>query len=335
MRIRHHLAAAALTLTVACGGGGTGPTPPPPPPSAPAIVCPADLAVREVRGSLQAVTYAAPTTTGGASPVVVTCNPASGSEFRLGATTVACSATDAQSRVAACSFNVTLTGFTLSATTFTTIGDSLTEGENGRVTFLDLPNAYPTRLKAGLDALYPTQNLRVVNRGVSGWSIERTVQELPGDLAADRPDAVLLLSGYNNLANDCGRGPIDTAQCRQAFETIRFGVRDVITRAKDSRVPYVFVSTLTPPGPVTAGAPRDRRISNEAIVEANHNIRQMVAREGATLVDVYPLFAGREAEYIEADGLHLRPAGNQVVADAFLAAIQNTVKQTPLLRRGP
>lgn len=329
---RRHLAAAALTLAVACGGGNNGPMPTPQP-AAPTIACPADLAIREVRSGVASVTFTLPQSSGGAAPVTVTCNPAPGSDFRLGTTPVSCSATDAQSRSATCSFNVTLTGFTLSATTFTTVGDSLTEGENGRVTFLDLPNAYPTRLKAGLDALYPGQNLRVVNRGVSGWPIERTVQELPGDLAADRPDAVLLLSGYNNLLNECGRGPVDTASCRQAIETIRFGVRDVIRRSKDSRVSYVFVSTLTPPGPVAPGAPRDRRISNDAIVETNHQIRQMVSTEGATLVDVYPLFAGREAEYVEADGLHLRPAGNQAVADAFLAAIQATVQQTPLLRR--
>jgi len=212
-----------------------------------------------------------------------------------------------------------------------TVGDSLTEGENGRVTFLDLPNAYPTRLQMGLDANYPGQNLRVSNRGVSGWPIERTVQELPGDLATDRPDAVLLLSGYNNLLNECGRGPVDTMACKAAIDTIRFGVRDVIRRSKDTRVSYVFVSTLTPPGPVVAGAPRDRRISNDAIVETNNRIRQMVSAEGATLVDVYPLFLSHEAEYTEQDGLHLRPPGNQVIADAFLAAIRSTVRQTPLL----
>ena len=42
------------------------------------------------------VTWPAPTTTGGTPPVVVTCVPASGSFFPLGATTVTCTATDSE-----------------------------------------------------------------------------------------------------------------------------------------------------------------------------------------------------------------------------------------------
>ncbi len=325
---KYHIAAAALTLALGCGGKSKGPIDPTPPMAGPALACPADLTVREVGAALQPINYTGPTVTGGAAPIAVTCNPASGSDFRLGTTPVSCSASDAQGRAASCSFNVTLTGFTISATTFLAAGDSLTEGENGRPALLDLPNAYPTKLQETLDATYPDQRLRVINRGVSGWPIERTAEELPGELAKDRPDAVLLLSGYNNLLDECGRGPVNTTDCGAAMDAIRNGVREVIKKSKEWQVRHVFVSTLTPPGPVTPGS-RDRRISNDAIVEANVRIRQAVAAESATLVDVYPLFLGHEADYVEADGLHLRPGGSQVVADAFAAAITSTIPRTP------
>ena len=55
----------------------------------------------------------------------------------------------------------------------------------------------------------------------------------------------------------------------------------------------------------------------------------MVHAEGAILVDPYPAFIGREAEYVAADGLHLSRAGYQALADAFIAAIKNTVTSTP------
>jgi lysophospholipase L1-like esterase len=87
---------------------------------------------------------------------------------------------------------------------------------------------------------------------------------------------------------------------------------------------------MTPPGPVLPGVLHDRRISNDAILQANALIRQTAAIEGAVLVDVYPLFVGHEAEYVDTDGLHLRPAGYQVMADVFFAAIQKTIPQTPL-----
>jgi lysophospholipase L1-like esterase len=52
-------------------------------------------------------------------------------------------------------------------------------------------------------------------------------------------------------------------------------------------------------------------------------------------VDSYAAFIGHEADYVNVDGLHLRPAGYQALADAFFAAIQATVPQTPLSHRAP
>jgi lysophospholipase L1-like esterase len=46
---------------------------------------------------------------------------------------------------------------------------------------------------------------------------------------------------------------------------------------------------------------------------------------GAVLSDPYPLFLGHEAEYVDEDGLHLRPAGNQVLAETFFAAIKRAI----------
>lgn len=55
------------------------------------------------------VAWAAPTTTGGTAPIVVTCVPAAGSFFPLGATTVTCTATDsAAAQTASGTFTVTV-----------------------------------------------------------------------------------------------------------------------------------------------------------------------------------------------------------------------------------
>jgi len=324
MRLRW-ITGALLLLPCGCGSSGPGPTT-----TAPQIACPADASVNGITGNGQAVSFSAPIVTAGAPPVTTRCAPASGDIFPLGSTSVTCTAGDAQARQATCSFRVTLTALTIAVKKFDAIGDSFTEGENGRPPqFLDLPNAYPTRLQELFDATFPGQDIKVVNRGVSGWPIERTVEELPGDLSIDRPGGVLLLSGFNNLFTGCGNGPVDTSECRHALETVQFGIRDCIRRSKDFSVRYIFVSTLTPPGPVLPGA-RDRRIAGDAIVQANARIRQIVAGEGATLVDPYPLFIGHEAEYVDTDGLHLRPAGYQVLADTFFAAIRATIPESAL-----
>jgi len=268
--------------------------------------------------------------------VSVVCTPASGSLFAVGSSSVGCTAVDARGRQSVCSFAVTLTPLLLDATKFVAVGDSLTEGENGRPARLrngviDLPNVYPTQLQALLETAYPGQGITVVNRGHSGDFIEDSVKKLRDILSDEHPGALLLLDGYNNVrecSNDTGSGT-----CTQEIRNVVFGIRDCIRIAKgppyDTR--YVFVSTLTPPGPYL-GIGNDRRIPQNAILQANAGIAQMAAAEGAILVDSYSRFLGHEAEYIDQDGLHLRPAGYQALAGAFFAAIEQTVSSTPALR---
>jgi len=321
------LLACACVTVAACGSSkGPGPTPATDPPQ---IACPADVTVREVTGTSQDVTYTAAATTAGAPPVSVTCTPPSGSSFALGTTTVNCVARDAQAREAACSFRVTVNGFALAAKRFLAAGDSLTVGENGLPSFVDLPNAYPTKLQASLDMFYPGQEMTVLNRGVSGRRVEELEERLPGLLAAERPDAVLLLIGYNNLTQPCGPGLRNTIACSEAINFVAVGVRDCIRRIKESPVgvKYIFASTLTPPGPVGRS-----RIDADAIVETNNRMRQWIAAERATLVDSHAVFRGHEADYISPDGLHLLPPGYEALSDAFFASIRATIPQTPQLR---
>ena len=281
---------------------------------------------------MQAVTYTAPTTTGGTPPVAVICSPASGSDFRLGTTPVMCAASDAVSRAATCSFNVTLTGFTLGAVRFDTFGDSLTEGETGRpsftLPFLDPPNAYPTRLQAAFDETYPGQGIVVINRGLSGDSVEATEAKLRQFLPVDRPDAALLMTGFNNLTGACSPGRGGSSECSSAIDKVASGLSACLRRIREANVGvrHVFLSNLTPPGPTGSN-----RIDGNAILQANGRIRQVAAVDGAVLVDAHAAFVGHEADYVNVDGLHLRPAGYQALADTFFAAIKATIPQTPLL----
>jgi lysophospholipase L1-like esterase len=310
--------------------------------SPPQIACPADLIVPGVAAATQAVTFSAPTVTDGTAPVAVTCSPASGDPFPLGTTAVSCIASDATARKATCSFNVTLKGFTIAMRKIDAFGDSLTEGQNAlpfvetavplTLPFVDTANAYPTKLQARISAVYPSQGITVANYGQGGQPAEATVDAIRGTVPTDQPDVVLLLTGYNNLlGGGCretdGPGPA----CGKAIDFVAGAILDCIRKARESSnaVSYVFVSTLTPPGPLVPPT-TDRRIKSAAITALNSRIAQIAAAQRATLVDTYPTFLGHEPDYVSIDGLHLRPAGYQAIADAFFAAIQATVAQTPL-----
>jgi lysophospholipase L1-like esterase len=331
-RIVHASVVAAALALPGCGN----PNEPAPPPAAPSITCPANITTRGVSGSGQAVTYPPATVTGGASPVSTTCTPASGTSFNIGTTAVSCTAADAASRQAQCSFTVTLTPLLVSVTKYVAFGDSLTEGQNGRVGLrgarvVDVPNAYPTRLQSLLNLEYPGQGITVPNYGRGGEPIDNVaIGRLQTTLASEKPGALLLLHGYNNLLASCGPEKSNTAACTQAISDVVFGIRDMIRvgHRAEYGVKYVFVSTLTPPGPYL-GIGNDRRIANDAIVRTNTGVANTARAEGATLVDTYPTFVGHEAEYVDQDGLHLRPAGYQALADSFFSAIKTTVTSTP------
>lgn len=335
-RVAH---ASVIAVTLGLSACGDNPNQPGPNPSAPTITCPANVTTRGVPGSGQAVTYPAAAVTGGASPVTTTCTPASGSTFNVGTTAVSCTAVDAASRQSQCSFSVTLTPMLISVTKYLAFGDSLTEGQNGRPglhgeRFVDVPNAYPTKLQSALNLEYPGQGIAVQNYGKGSEPVGDSANtRLQDALVKERPGAVLLLDGYNNMFSTCAPGFSNTSECSQKIVDVAFGIRDLIRIAKRTEfgVRYIFVSTLTPPGPY-GGIPPDRRIANDAIVRANSGIVSTVRSEGVTLVDTYPKFVGHEAEYVDQDGLHLRPAGYQAVADSFFSVIKSTVTSTPGLQ---
>jgi lysophospholipase L1-like esterase len=319
------LFATFVVLAVSAACGNDQPVAPgfAPPPGAPSLTCPGDRTEAGVTGSSRVLTYSEPSPSGGHPPVTSSCTPASGSTFPLGTTLVTCLARDSLNQQRTCSFTVTLTPLKLTAMTFVTFGDSLTEGENGedgdgpcpasaRIQCIDVPNAYPAVLARLLRDAFPTQSVSVINEGISGRTALADVARLPAVLDEHEPDALLILHGFNDLR---GGGP-------DAVTDVVAAIRDQIRIARDEGVPHVYVSTLLPPG---AGF---RMIEPEIIEEVNAGLRQMVPAEGARLVETYPRFVGREATLIAPDGLHLTAAGNQVLAESFFDAIASTLTMT-------
>jgi lysophospholipase L1-like esterase len=322
----------ALTalLLVACGNDPVIPTPSTNPPT---MTCPADVSARVSLNASQLVEFAAPTVSGGVAPVTLTCTPASGSRFSLGTTSVTCVVADSLNHTGQCSFKVTLTRATLGATRFLAFGDSVTQGQNGlseslvAPRYVDVPNAYPTKLQASLQRDFPDQGIVVVNEGLGGEFVEDALERLRGVLVQDQPDAVLLLDGYNNLLNWCSQSQGVTLACATTIDLVVAKLGECVRTARSSSgVRYVFLSTLTPSGLLRGSF--DRRISLDAVIRLNAKIAEMAGAEGATLVNPYPLFLGRESELVNDDGLHLTAAGNEVLAAVFFDKITATIPQT-------
>jgi hypothetical protein len=81
-----------------------------PAPALVTLVCPTIAPVKESGQSKKAVVeFVNPVFSDGTTPVTVSCSPKSGSQFRIGTTTVSCSATNAAQEPFACTTTVTVT----------------------------------------------------------------------------------------------------------------------------------------------------------------------------------------------------------------------------------
>ena len=210
----------------------------------------------------------------------------------------------------------------MTRTRFLAFGDSLTTGEITAPTttsregepnypLVIVPSAsYPTVLANMLRARYVSQaaSIEVINAGLSGEWAEDGMLRLPGVLNTNRPEAVLLLEGVNDLGP-----PNGPANAGRAIETMAQTVR-----ARGARL---FLATLPPSRP--GGF---RSVSNSLIMSLNSRIRVTASGEGAVLVDVYPVFETDLNRYIGIDGLHPTEAGYQKLAELFFNAISKDLE---------
>lgn len=307
----------------ACGASPTQPTPQPPPPlPGPFLTCAADLRVDSRDGQPVAVDFALPTMTGGNPPIEVRCEPASGTAFPVGATEVACAASDSRFQTAMCRFTVTIVAPPrIALTRFLAFGDSLTEGKIAVTpTLLSavFEDAYSLKLQQMLAARYTAQDIVVGNDAVGGERVVGRTEHSPGgevrlsqSLDAHRPEVLLLMEG----GNDVGAGEREGG--RRAID----GLQQMIRRAKGRGV-RVFLATVPPQ---RAGGSRNRDETAVLLPEFNDNIRGLAAREGVPLVEVYNALKDR-MDLVGVDDLHLTPQGYAVVAQVFFEAIKASLE---------
>jgi lysophospholipase L1-like esterase len=271
-----------------------------------------------------AISFPTPEARDGQAPVNVSCSPASGTTFPIGQTTVTCSVTDGLNRQAACEFRVTVTRAPqLQRVRFMAFGDSITAGE---VTFpgstalgptsgkqVVVPSAaYPTVLQRLLQTRYSFQadTIVVANQGLNGEKAVVARNRYFSAVAAVRPDVVLLWHGHNDIPSGA-----DGAASSAASE-VRMMAIDA--RGRGARV---FIATPLPGRP---GG--NRTVPDFFLLDYANRMRDIAAREGAVLVDIYGLLKPDVFRYIGVDGLHPNEAGYARIAELWFDAIRNNLE---------
>ena len=327
------LVATCFVVTAGCGDTPASPTPVNTGP--PILTCPAAVSQLSMLGIPLAVTFNAPTVTGGLAPIAPpACTPASGSTFGQGTTNVSCTAVDAAQKSGSCTFTVTVNyPPRLTVTRFIAFGDSMTWGEDGQYStttsikgrlwhkFVQLAYAdtYPGALQIDLVGRYALQSPTVYNDGAPGEAlVDPTAPALArfkANLAVGTGayDAVLIMEGANDLMReDATLYPAMISQLSQMIDFARgVGVK-----------PYL--ATLPPENP-NGSVPIDRGRGAPLVPDFDNLIRTLTASKGVPLVDVYQAFNGN-LSLVGPDGLHLTADGYHLVAQTFLTSIEQTLE---------
>jgi lysophospholipase L1-like esterase len=203
-----------------------------------------------------------------------------------------------------------------------------------------VPNAYPTLLQTMLDDRFVGEGITVINEGAPGEVTSSTtpgactgVTRLPVVLAADQPNALMILEGINDI--DSETGALDVTALVRDLGTMISEARSALPAPK-----YIFLSTLLPIVPpkddtdCNGGGnepPCRNQGMNSTIQTANGQIAQLAQSLGVALVDPYTAFVNQDPTFetlIGPDGLHPTPLGNQVLAQAFYNQIVANVPVT-------
>ena len=307
----------AMIYGAGCNDTPSAPTPPVAVADPPEVSCPAAVTVSSRTGEGTTVTYDLPQGAKGQGAVTVACTPASGTMFPVGTTQTQCVATDSLSRTGSCTFSVTVQAPPrLRRTRIMAFGDSITEGwtilSNDPYDLSAPPQtAYPTVLGQLLSARYTDQTITVFNRGRPGEQASRALGRFMTTYAADAPDVVVLMEGYNDVVQNSD----DVAGIANAIA----GVSELAAEAR-RRGARVFICTLAP------GRPGRIAIQRSALDYVNDRLRQVARSEGAVLVDVFNALLPDVNANVSIDGLHLTPLGYRRVAEAVFAAIRDDLE---------
>ena len=165
--------------------------------------------------------------------------------------------------------------------------------------------SYPAVLDEQLRQRYLVQSVVVVNAGRTGDAAAASAfPRFQTALNTNRPEAVLLLMGYNDLEN---RATVDAAY--RALERMAKEAR--------GRGARVFLGTLTP-----SIQGRSRSQIEALVVQLNAAIRPLAAGEDAVLVDLHQAALPNVEAWIGVDGLPPTETGHARIAEQCFAAIR-------------
>ncbi len=198
--------------------------------------------------------------------------------------------------------------------TIVTLGDSITQGGGA-------PGGYVWRMQKYLDALYPNE-IKIINSGISGHKSTDMSDRFQRDVLDHKPDLVTISVGVNDVWHGFydnhpeGDGPngVDIEKYRQK-------VTGMVEAAQAQGIRVVILTATVIHEDLDNRENAKVRAYNQALhdIARSHKcafVNLFGACEKA--IHAYRAVAGSAENLLTSDGVHMNPAGNQLMAHAIL-----------------
>ena len=195
------------------------------------------------------------------------------------------------------------------------LGDSITQGG-------EAPGGYVWLVRRYLTTLYP--DIEVVNAGISGHKSTDMLERFQRDVLDKKPDLVTISVGVNDVWHGFYDGhPEGDGPRGVKLDDYRKNVEEMVTRATAVGARVIVFSTTV------INEDLENR-ENAKLVGYNAALRAIARKHNAGFVDFQKQFHALIAAYhatgardnlLTADGVHMNPLGNKVMAHCVLTGM--------------
>jgi isoamyl acetate esterase len=193
------------------------------------------------------------------------------------------------------------------------LGDSITQAGVGKT-------GYVTLIKNTLAEKHKDLGIEVIGAGISGNKVPDLQKRLDKDVLSKKPTLVVIYIGINDVWHSEMKPPRGTP--KDVYEA---GLKDIIGKIKDAGARVVLCT------PTVIGEKKAGTNKLDAQLDEYADISRKVAKEtGVQLCDLRKAFADhlhennpddKEKGVLTGDRVHLNEAGNKLVAETILKAI--------------
>jgi lysophospholipase L1-like esterase len=204
-------------------------------------------------------------------------------------------------------------------------GDSITDG--GRWKGNDwnhiMGQGYAFIVAGKIGYKHPSQKYLFVNRGVSGNKVPDLAARWEEDTISIKPDILSILIGVNDTMADV------SGKKEFSVDSYADGYRSLLQKTKEKLPETKFV--IGEPFLLPVGSVKDKWVQCLEALTSRQNIARQLSQEfNAAFVPYQELFTAAakksSADTWLWDGVHPMPAGHELMADAWIKAINKKFK---------